>query len=66
MFVLINLIGWVGTDNVGREADLSYSPVHAPPAGVNVEVFPPFFPSSSLVKVDKYLVVCLGLCHLCH
>jgi hypothetical protein len=32
------LIGWIGTDNVGREADQSYGPLHAPPAGVNVQV----------------------------
>lgn len=37
------LIGWIGNDGIGREADLSYSPVHAPPAGVNVQVFPSFF-----------------------
>jgi len=33
---------WIGTDNIGREADLSYSPVHAPPMGVNVEDYVTF------------------------
>jgi hypothetical protein len=36
---LILFIGWVGADNVGREADASWRPRRAPPAGVNMEVW---------------------------
>lgn len=60
------LIDWIGNNSINREADLSYSPMYAPPASVNVEVcsLPSFLLSSC--QGDKYLVVCLGLCHLCH